>query len=162
MIEKIGYGLTALLLVLGLILGGAGAAAAGEGLAGWEKDGEYNQLYDIQEMDEFRCTILDFKEVTPMADMDPGLAMLVRDNDDEEILVHVGPLAFVDTRNIGLKKGDRVKIRGAWAEIDDEEIFMVSKIKRVDGFAYKIRLTSDGTPFWTMTPEQIAKENEGI
>jgi hypothetical protein len=35
---------------------------------------------------------------------------------------------------------------------------MASKIKMGDYFSLKVRLTKDGTPFWTMSPEQLAKE----
>jgi len=37
---------------------------------------------------------------------------------------------------------------------------MASKIKKSDSdtFEFKVRLTKNGLPFWTMTPEQLAKE----
>jgi hypothetical protein len=36
---------------------------------------------------------------------------------------------------------------------------MASKIKKdPDIEIIKVRLTKDGTPFWTMTPQQLAKE----
>jgi len=35
---------------------------------------------------------------------------------------------------------------------------MASKVKRGNDFEFKVRLTKDGTPFWTMTPEQLARE----
>jgi hypothetical protein len=37
---------------------------------------------------------------------------------------------------------------------------MASKIKKGDYFVLKVRLTKDGTPFWTMSPEQLAKEKQ--
>lgn len=58
----------------------------------------------------------------------------------------------------GDAKGDRIKLRGAWAEIDGKDVFLVSKIKKEDDWQFKVRLTSDGTPFWTMTPEELDKE----
>ena len=39
--------------------------------------------------------------------------------------------------------------------LDDEDIFMAAKIKQGGDYGFKVRLTSDGTPFWTMTPEEL-------
>ena len=156
--HKTFMGIIGLALLLALT---AGPALAGDnpGLKGWEPDGEYNQLYKVSEGDEFKAEILEIKEVTPMAGMDPGLAMMVRDRDEYEVLVHLGPVSFVSDH--GLKVGDKVKIRGAWAELDGQEIFIASKIKRGEDYSYKVRLTKDGTPFWTLTPEELAKERSG-
>jgi hypothetical protein len=74
------------------------------------------------------------------------------------IEAHVCPEWFCSIKDIGLKKGDRVKIRGCWAEINGKDIFMVSKIKKGDYFQYKVRLTKNGKPFWSMSPEELAYE----
>ena len=130
--------------------------AQNQDMHGWEADGAYNQHYDMAEFDTFKAKIVDFKEVVPMPGMSPAVAMVVKDQDDEEILVHLGPKWFV--RNHGLRKGDKVRIRGAWAELDGQDVFMAAKIKRGEDFSYKVRLSKDGTPFWTLTPEQLAQE----
>jgi hypothetical protein len=89
--------------------------------------------------------------------MSPGVALLVKDSEGEVITVHVGPTWFV--RQIKFRNGDRVRIRGAWAEINGQEVFMASKIKRAsDDLTLKVRLTKDGTPFWTMSEAELAKE----
>ena len=54
-----------------------------------------------------------------------------------------------------------MKVKGVWAEIDGKEVFMASKVKRGDYYEYKVRLTKDGTPFWTMSPEELARERAG-
>jgi len=51
-----------------------------------------------------------------------------------------------------------VKVKGVLAEIDEKEVFMASKIKKGDYFELKVRLSSDGTPFWTLTDEELVKE----
>ena len=33
-----------------------------------------------------------------------------------------------------------------------------SKVKKGDYFEYKVRRTKDGIPYWTMSPEERAKE----
>jgi hypothetical protein len=126
-------------------------------MGGWGIDDPYNQLYNPKELEKFRANVVKIKEVTPMPGMSPGVALVVSEG-GERTLVHLCPTWFADKNSIGIKKWDRVKIRGAWAEINGEDIFMASKIKKGDYFEFKVRLTKDGTPFWTMTPEELARE----
>jgi hypothetical protein len=137
------------------------AAAAGSGqpadMGGWEENGEYNGLYRASELDRLKCTIDKVVEVEPMKGMSPGIALLVKDEDGEKIMVHVGPKWFLGD-SVGFKRGDEVKIRGAWAELDGKEFFMAAKIKKGDFAELKMRLTKDGKPFWTMSPEELARE----
>lgn len=133
------------------------ATFAGEGVKGWEIDGEYNQLYQLSELDRLKGNIQKLIDVTPMEGMDPGIGLILKDGDGEKVTVHIGPKAFLGS-NFGLRRGDRVKIRGAWAEIDGEDVFLASKIKKGDYFSLKVRLTKNGKPFWVMSPEELAKE----
>ena len=126
-------------------------------MGGWEKEGAYNKLYKASELDKLKCWVKKVKEVVPMKGMSPGIALIADDGDGEEFMVHVGPKWFLG-KSIGIKRGDKLKIRGSWAEIDGEDVFMASKIKKGDFFVLKVRLTKDGTPFWTMTPEELARE----
>lgn len=128
------------------------------GLTGWEKDSEYNRLYNPKDRDRLKGTIKKFVTVTPLPGMDPGTAFLLDEGEDETTLVHLCPEAFAKAKQTGLKKGSKVKVKGCWVEIDDEFIFIASKVKKGDHFEFKVRLTSDGTPFWTMSPEQLAQE----
>lgn len=146
-------GVLALFLALNM---SPSAFAQNRDMQGWEADGEYNKHYDMSEFDSFKCKVVDIEEVVPLPGMAPAVALVVKDSDDEEILVHLGPVWFV--KNHGIRKGDKLRIRGAWAEIDGREVFMAAKVKRGDEFSYKVRLTKDGTPFWTLSDEQLAQE----
>jgi len=149
----------ALLMGLGTFQALMVKAEEKQDMGGWEIDSPYNRHYNIHEMDEFKGKVIKIMELEPMEGMSPAVAMIIRDSDGEEVLVHVGPRWFVNPKTMGIRANDPVKIRGAWAEINDREIFMASKIKkRNTEIFYKIRLTKDGTPFWTMTPEQLAQE----
>ena len=57
-----------------------------------------------------------------------------------------------------LKRGDRIKIRGVWAEINGKDVFLAAEIKKGNFFVLKVRLTKDGTPFWSMSKEELALE----
>jgi hypothetical protein len=126
-------------------------------MGGWEKEGAYNKLYKASELDKLKCWVKKVKEVVPMKGMSPGIALIADDGDGEEFVVHVGPKWYLG-KTTGITRGDKLKIRGSWAEIDGEDVFMASKIKKGDYFVLKVRLTKDGTPFWTMTPEELARE----
>jgi len=141
-----------------LIFGGTGFAQEEPGKRGWELGSPYNKLYKANELDSFKGTVEEIKEVEPLPGMSPCVALVVSESKTEKVLVHVAPSWFLRARSIGLKRGDRVKVRGVWAEINGKEFFMANKITRGENFSVKVRLTSDGTPFWTMSPEQLAKE----
>jgi hypothetical protein len=150
-------------LILAICALGPGVAYGGEksGIEGWEIDSPYNKHYNLDEWDSFKGYMVGFKEITPLPGMSPGIALLIKDRDSDEIItVHLGPSSFVNPNSISLRKGEKVKVRGVWAEIGDQEIFMASKVKKGDYYEYKVRLTKDGTPFWTMSPEELARERK--
>lgn len=127
---------------------------------GWEAGGPYDKHYNPNELDKFRAWVIAVKEVVPMAGMAPGVALEVKEgkDDEESILVHICPTAYMGPKQIGLRRGDRIKIRGSWAYIEDKDVFMAAKIKKGDYFELKVRFTSDGRPFWTLTAEELARE----
>ncbi|MFA9433737.1 MAG: hypothetical protein ACERKR_03585, partial [Deltaproteobacteria bacterium] len=86
-----------------------------------------------------------------------GVGLLVQSPKDGTVTVHLGPRSFIDVNKIWKIKGAEVKVRGVWAEIEDERVFIAYKVKSAKG-VLKLRRTSDGTPHWTMTPEELAKE----
>ena len=138
-----------------------GFAAEAADMGGWGKNSPYNRLYNPAEMDRIKGDVEKITEVVPMPGMSPGVALVLREAKNETTLVHLCPSWYIDIKSTGLKKGDTVKIRGVWAEIDGKYVFMASKVKKGDYFELKIRLTKDGTPFWIMSPEEEAREKAG-
>ena len=129
---------------------------AGE-MDGWENGSDYNSYYNAKERDSLKGILVKFKTVTPLPGMSPGTAFILREGDDD-ILVHLCPRAFADAKGTGLRKGVKTKVKGCWAFIDGKDVFIASKVKQGDHFEFKVRLTKDGTPFWTMSPEELEKE----
>lgn len=127
---------------------------------GWEADSEYNKLYDLKERDNIKGDIVKFIDIRPLPGMASGTALILDEGGGDKVVVHICPESFASGREIGLRKGDWVKIKGAWADIGDETVFMAAKIKKDGGYEYKVRLTSDGTPFWTMSEEQLGRERK--
>ena len=127
-------------------------------MQGWEIDSPYNQLYDVREFEKIRAWVIRIKEVVPMPGMSPATALDVREGSDV-FEVHLCPTWYRKPSEIRLKKNARIKLKGVWAEINGKDVFMASKIKKdPDIDIIKVRLTKDGTPFWTMTPQQLAAE----
>lgn len=143
-----------------MITAAGGSAEEKKDMQGWGKDDPYNQLYDVREFEKIRVWVVGIKEVVPMPGMSPATALDVQERVGSEIFeVQLCPTWYRKPSEIMLKKNDRVKIKGVWAEINGKDVFMASKIKKdPDLDVIKVRLTKDGTPFWTMTPEQLAKE----
>jgi hypothetical protein len=146
------------LCVLDLLRCGAGcmAAEATQAMGGWEKGGAYDKLYKAAEMDRIKGEITDIREAPPLPGMAPGVIVMVREEKSQPITVHLCPVAYMNGAATTLKKGDKVKIRGAWAEVGGKDVFMAAKVKKGDFFDLKVRLTKDGTPFWSMSPEERA------
>ena len=149
--------LLSLLFILFVTVFFISAPGFSKDMKGWEEDGAYNKLYKASELDKIKCKVKKVTEIVPMEGMSPAVALIADDGDGEEFTVHVGPKWFLGEA-IGIKRGDKVKIRGSWAEIDGEDVFMASKIKKGDFFELKVRLTKNGKPFWSMTPEELARE----
>lgn len=149
-----------IMCLAGLAASIATAAEKPKDMGGWELGSPYNNLYKASELDSFRAEVVKVMEVVPMSGMAPGVALQVKESEDEVVEVQVCPSWYIEPGNIGLKRGDKVKIRGVWAEIGGRDVFLASKIKKGDYFSLKVRLTKDGTPFWTMSPEQLAREKQ--
>lgn len=150
------------LVTLMFIAGGNGVLQAKDtqGMVGWEEGSPYNKLYDPKEKDSLKGRVKKFKTVTPLPGMAPGTAFILEESKDDKILVHLCPAAFAKAKEVGFKKGDKVKVKGSWVELDGEDVFIAAKVKKGDHFEFKVRLTSDGTPFWTMSAEQLARERK--
>ena len=127
-------------------------------MQGWDIDSPYNKLYDVREFEKIRAWVIRVKEVVPMPGMSPATALDVREGSDV-FEVHLCPTWYRKPSEIRLKKNARIKLKGVWAEINGKDVFMASKVKKdPDIEIIKVRLTKDGTPFWTMTSEQLAME----
>ena len=151
------------LIMISLIFaGGTNWVQAGDktDMQGWGIDDPYNKLYDVREYEKIRAWVVRVKEVVPMPGMSPATALDVREGSDE-FEVQICPTWYRKPSEIHLQKNARIKLKGVWAEINGKDVFIASKIKKdPDIDIIKVRLTKDGTPFWTMTPERIAKEME--
>lgn len=147
-------------MFIALLIAGFSFATDSKDMGGWEQDGVYDQHYNPKDREKIRCFIKEIKEIIPLPGMSPGVGIVMDEGDGEIFLVHLCPTWYMDVNSTGLKRGEKVKIRGAWAEINGEDVFMAAKIKKGDYFEIKVRLSKDGKPFWAMTPEEIVQEKK--
>jgi len=124
---------------------------------GWGVDDPYNKLFNSKEIEKIKAKVVKVMELVPMAGMSPATALEVQEG-SSFIVVHLCPVWFAKPADIGVKPGDPVTLRGCWAEINGKDVFLASKVRKGESQEFKVRLTKDGTPFWTMTPEQLARE----
>jgi hypothetical protein len=148
-----------LMIILTSIIVGIIWARAGDqhDMKGWGVEDPYHKHYDANKFEFFKAKVVKIKKVVPMPGMSPAVALDVKDGGNI-IEVQICPTWFIRLDEIGIKKGDRIKIRGVRANINGKEVFMASKIKKGDYFQLKVRLTRDGTPFWTMLRQEITRE----
>lgn len=133
------------------------------GMGGWEFDSPYNKLYNVSEMESFKARVVKITKVVPIPGMSPGVAIHVKESDNDEVIeVQVCPTWYMQPGSIGLKRGDRVKVQGVWAEIDGKDVFMASKIKKGSYFVLKVRFTKDGKPFWALSHEELIQEMSAV
>jgi len=154
--KRLVLGLTFILIicVFGFVIGYTEERG---GIEGWEKGSAYNGYYDLSLKESLEGIVTDIRTITPLPGMAPGVGVLVDSPIYGGVLVHLGPRSFVDLNSIWKLKGAQVKVRGVWAEINSEKVFMAYKVKS-DKLVLKLRRTRDGTPLWTMTPEELANE----
>lgn len=138
------------------------AVYAAEDITGWEIDSDYNKLYNPKERDSIKGDIIKFITVKPMEGMVPGTAFILDEGGGDEVVVHVCPESYASSRETGLRRGDWVKVKGVWADIGDESVFIAAKIRKDNNYAFKVRLTSDGQPFWTMSADKLAMEKASV
>ncbi len=129
-----------------------------QNMGGWGVDDPYHGHYQLVKFEKFKAKVLKVKEVIPMPGMAPGVALDVK-HGSKIIEVQICPTWFARPDEIGIKKGDRVNIRGVRAVINNQEIIMASKMKKENYFELKVRFTKDGIPFWTMTPDEVFTKN---
>ena len=147
-----------MIILTSILLGIIGARAEGQqDMRGWGVEDPYHKYYDANKFESFKARVLKIKKVVPMPGMSPAVALDVKDGSNI-IEVQICPTWFIRPDEIGIKKGDKIKIRGVRANINGKEVFMASKIKKGDYFQLKVRLTKDGRPFWTLIPHEITRE----
>ena len=133
-------------------------AAEKQDMAGWENGSEYNRLYRVDKYVKLKGTMVEIIDIVPMEGMAPGVGMIILLQNGERVTVHFAPRWFAKFLNYSFHNGDKVKVKGCWAEIGGKKVFLASKVRNGEYFEVKFRKTKDGTPYWTLKPEEMIQE----
>ena len=133
-------------------------AAEQQDITGWEKGSEYNRLYRVDKYVKLKGTLVKIIDVVPMKGMATGVGMIILLRDGERVTVQIAPKWFAKFLQYSFNAGDSVSLKGCWAEIGGKKVFLASKVRNGEYFEIKFRRTKDGTPYWTLKPEQMIQE----
>jgi hypothetical protein len=133
-------------------------AAEQQDITGWENGSEYNRLYRVDKYVMLKGTMVEFIDLVPISGMATGAGIVMLLRDGEKVTVHFAPKWFAKFLAYGFSPGDSVKVKGCWAEIGGKKVFMASKVRNGEYFEIKFRRTKDGTPYWTLKPDEIIRE----
>ncbi|WP_035104577.1 hypothetical protein [Desulfohalovibrio reitneri] len=150
-------------LTLTLAACGGGDTGPG-GKVGWEKGSEFDSMYDPAEFDKIKGYFQEYIEVTPMEGMSRGMGLIMEDRTDgEPVKVIFGPEDYVREalEQLDPMPGQKIKAYGCWAYIGGEDVLIATKLKKSQKEFIKVRRTSDGMPYWAMSPQEVAAENTG-
>ena len=145
-------------LLFSLQLTGTICAAEERDITGWERGGKFDRLYRPDQYRKLKGTLEEIIDVVPMKGMAPGVGMIIFLHNGEKVTVYLAPKWFARFLAYGFYKGDRVKVKGCWAEIEGKKVFLASKVRNGEYFEMKFRRTSDGLPYWTLTSDQMLME----
>lgn len=155
-------GITVLLLtsvlMISLQLNGTSYGAEEKDITGWEQGSAFDRLYRPDQYTKVKGTLVEIIDVVPMKGMATGVGMVILLHNGEKMTAYLAPKWFVKFLTYGFKNGDRVKVKGCWAEIKGKKVFLASKVRNGEYFEMKFRRTRDGTPYWTLTPGEMTRE----
>ncbi|WP_029893820.1 hypothetical protein [Desulfohalovibrio reitneri] len=149
---------SALAFFLVLLLAGLAAAQGQVSIRGWEEGSRYNRYYDPERYESLKGELVEFFDVKPLDGMTTGLGVVMDTREGERITIHLGPKGFLDFVPVGFKPGDRIKVKGAFAEIDGRRVFMAAKIRLKELFEVKMRSSETGRPYWGLSEAELVKE----
>lgn len=151
--------LSALLLAL-LILAASTSVPALEfaPAPGWEKGGVYDRHYNPAKHETLKGELLGYEKIRPLPGMSPGLAAKLRTRDGKTVTAHLGPETYVGFLPELIHPGANLKLKGAFATIAGQSVFMASKIRNAEIFELKLRSTRHGAPYWDLDRAEMIEE----
>jgi sporulation protein YlmC with PRC-barrel domain len=121
-------------------------------MGGWQTHGKYGQLFDRNKIERVRGKVVRSESVTPLSGMDPGIALTVRDENDKNVVVHVGPEWFVRHQQDKFTEGEDVDVSGSRVNVDGKPVIMATQL-RVRGRTLTLR-NDNGVPAWDAWQER--------
>jgi len=116
------------------------------GSGGWGLGSKYCRWYNPKTTETIRGEVLNITTFSPMRGMSNGLQLKVK-TDKETIMVHLGPLWYLQNQDVGINPGDRIDLTGSRVGLDNQQqCIIAAEVKRGDDFL-KLR-DKNGLPLW--------------
>ncbi|EMG38497.1 hypothetical protein PCS_00125 [Desulfocurvibacter africanus PCS] len=159
-ISRFSISLVSALLLALLVLAASASAPALEfaPAPGWEKGGAYDRHYNPAKHETLKGELLGYEKIRPLPDMSPGLAAKLRTRDGKTVIAHLGPETYVGFLPEVIHPGANLKLKGAFATIAGQSVFMASKVRNAEIFELKLRSTSHGAPYWDLDRAEMIEE----
>jgi sporulation protein YlmC with PRC-barrel domain len=129
---------------------------------GWQHRGEYGQMFKLNSIETVQGEVTAVDQFTPMGDMVPGVRLIMRSGNNDDIMVHLGPAWYIDRQYLRFERGDQVRVTGSRVQMDGQRVYMATDVRRGD----EVLLLRDreGLPRWDATYRvtDLPRGNSGI
>lgn len=113
---------------------------------GWGVGSQYNRLYDPDSIEMISGEVVGVEQFTPVSGSFPGVHVLVR-TEGKTVNVHLGPVWYVEDRDIRLGVGDVVRVLGSSALFEGQQIIIAVEVVRGDQTL--VLRYPNGVPVWS-------------
>jgi sporulation protein YlmC with PRC-barrel domain len=120
-------------------------------MRGWEPSSEYGRLFDSGTRETITGKVTSVDHFT-MNNMAEGVQLRIDANNNQNVIVHLGPAWFIDHQQAEFKSGDQVQVSGSRVNVDGRNVIMAIYVRRSDR-VMTLR-DSDGTPVWDAWTER--------
>ncbi|GAB5410770.1 MAG: hypothetical protein BalsKO_31350 [Balneolaceae bacterium] len=139
---KVGWIIFALLIIPILV---CGQGRPNGGMMKWNNDSLFVRMYNPALVQTVKVVVEEVQNFVPVKGMTVGVKLQTMAN-DELLSVHIGPVFYLDSEGIEFKAGEELRIEGAFAMYEEEEILIAKIIYRGEE---EIVLRDDfGRPKW--------------
>ncbi|MDJ0725356.1 MAG: hypothetical protein QNJ38_09615 [Prochloraceae cyanobacterium] len=120
----------------------------GRGRWGWQREGNYRRLYDINTVETINGKIIRVDRVTRTRGMSSsGVHLLVQTEKDNTISVHLGPSWYVARQDLQLNRNAEIEITGSKIDLDGKSTIIAREVKQ--GNKTIALRDNNGIPLWS-------------
>lgn len=115
------------------------------GSGGWGADSPYNRCYRPTGVETFSGDVSEVTAATPMPGMTEGVSLLLTMK-TMSILVHLGPVWYIEHLDTPIKVGDHIEVRGARAFRAGLPAVIAAEVRK--GESVLVLRDASGIPAW--------------
>lgn len=116
------------------------------GSGGWGAGLPYSRAYNPATVQTLHGEVLKVDKLIPMEGMSDGLHLVLKTK-EETILVHLGPIWYLEHQEFSVEPGDKIDVVGSRITFEGSPALVASQVKKSDKVLY-LREES-GFPLWS-------------